>query len=123
MNGKRAKKLRKIAKELSMKSKMTNDKCYKGLKRLLKAGILTLLLIMCASACFADKLIIQRDCYPRELQAEFLERGYVLDLNGIDRTKESWGFIENEGNQYMLYTYKSVTDKELTDILEIINHG
>lgn len=82
---------------------------------------MVMILALCVGTCFADKLIIQRSCYPRELQKEFLDKGYVLDLNGIDRTKESWGFLVNEGNQFSIYTYQSLTDEELKDMLTLLN--
>lgn len=77
-------------------------------------------LLFFASSVFADKLMIPFDCYPLELQAKFAEHGLKLDLNGIERTEDSWGFLINEGSRFIIYTYQPITSEELTLIMEII---
>ena len=69
---------------------------------------------------FADKLIIPFDCYPKQLQAAFATQGLKLDLSGVDRTDDSWGFLENQGTRFILYTYNPVQDWELKLLLETI---
>ena len=83
--------------------------------------IIVLVLLLVTTMCSADELRIPYSCYPRELQQQFLDKGYKVDLNSVDRTRESWGFIENEGSQYKIFTYNSVTTEELQDIMELIN--
>ena len=83
--------------------------------------IIVLVLLLVTTICSADELRIPYSCYPRELQQRFLDKGYIVDLSSVDRTRESWGFIVNEGSQYKIYTYKSVTKEELQDIMELIN--
>ena len=80
-----------------------------------------MLIICICTVANADKLMIPYDCYPRELQQRFLENGYKLELDSTLREADSWGFLENEGSQYNIYTYKPLTDKELQDILELTN--
>ena len=67
----------------------------------------------------ADKLIIEFDCYPKELQKLYLETGRKLDMNGNDRTEDSWGFIVNEGQRYIIYTYKPATEDDFNVIKDI----
>lgn len=66
-------------------------------------------------------LKIPFECYPRQIQKAFAEKGYKLEINGEDREPDSWGFIVNKGNEYEIITYKGVTQQELTDIWEIVN--
>jgi len=89
-------------------------------KRAFKAGTIAVLLLMCASMAYADKLIIPFDCYPKEIQTQFAETGRKLDLSGNDRTRESWGFIVNEGSQFTIYTYKSASQEDFTVMMNII---
>ena len=42
------------------------------------------------------------------------------DLDGNDRTRESWGFLKNEGNKFVIFTYRNCSPQELQTILEII---
>lgn len=42
-----------------------------------------------------------------------------LDLDPAKRNKKSWGYLKNEGEQYIIYTYKSVTKEELIIVLKI----
>ena len=125
MNKKRTKKLRKELLEIlsKHKDKMKHFKyCFRKAKKAYKAGLLTLLLTMCLSVniAFADKLQIPFSCYPKKVQAVFMEYGLKLDLDGNDRTPESWGFLKNEGSEFWLYTYRGVTTEELEFIRDIM---
>lgn len=72
-----------------------------------------------ATSAYSDKVSIPFDTYLKLMQVEFYERGYKLDLDGNNRTKESWGFIENRGNKFNIYTYKPITVEELEMIKEV----
>ena len=96
------------------------ERVYKQAKKLVKAGLVMVMLLLTRNAG-ADELIIGRDCQSKNLQIQFALRGYQLDLDGNDRDENSWGFLKNEGNQFKIYTYKSVTTKELGMVREIVN--
>jgi len=122
MNGKKAKALRHRVKEIAEKhDKKDTKRAYKLVKMAYKQGLITILLMLIVSVGNADVLIARHDIYPKELQKQFSERGYKLDLNGNDRDEDSWGFLVNEGSQFKIYTYKSTTDEELKMIMEIVN--
>lgn len=95
--------------------------CFSPLRLYMKIlfFIITLFVIFSANS-FSDKLIVPFDCYPKELQQKFTEYGKKLDLDGNDRTQDSWGFLKNEGSEYTIYTYQAVTKEELDMIMEII---
>lgn len=87
---------------------------------MLKYTYLTILLIICTwTTVLADQFIVPFDCYPKELQAEFAERGVKLDLDPNERTKDSWGFLKNEGSQHIIYTYRPATEREMMMLLEM----
>ena len=86
----------------------------------MKKIALILILLFITSTAGADKLRVPFDCYPKEIQKMFLARGIQLDLDGNDRTRDSWGFIQNEGASYIIYTYKAINDEELTIVREIV---
>ena len=79
-----------------------------------------LLILLMTPFAMADELIIPFPCYPLNLQKLFLEQGRKLDLSGIDRTKDSWGFIENRGGEFKLFSYYSVTKEDFKMIDNII---
>ena len=68
----------------------------------------------------ADKLRIPFSCFPKEIQLDFQRKGLKLDLNGNDRTRDSWGFIMNEGNQYVIFTYRSLNNEDFDTVSEIL---
>ncbi len=70
----------------------------------------------------ADKMIIPFDCYPRKIQNEFAKYGLKLDLYGEERTPDSWGFIVNEGTQFIIYTYKSATPRDFNIIMNVVQN-
>lgn len=59
-------------------------------------------------------------CYPKEIQKKCAEYGKKLDLSGNDRDENSWGFLVNEGTQFTIYTYESITEEDLELMLEIL---
>jgi len=83
--------------------------------------IISLLLIMffVCSFVFGDELMIPFSCHPQILVKKFAKQKMKLDLDPSIRTKDSWGFVKNEGANYTIYTYKSVTQEELIIVLKI----
>lgn len=122
MSGKKMKRLRKRVKGIMDKNKV-DDKLFKGkmkiAKKAFKMGAITACIVLMALPAFSDKLIIPFDCYPKEIQVSFAEAGRKLDLSGNDRTRESWGFIVNEGSQFTIYTYKSATPEDFKIMMDI----
>lgn len=55
---------------------------------------------------------IDFSCYPRRIQEEFAKEGIKLDLDPVDRTEDSWGFLKSEGSRYFIYTYYPVTQED-----------
>lgn len=82
--------------------------------------VLIVLILLSCSLAQADQLVIPFGCYPKELQEDFAKEGHKLDLDGNDRDKDSWGFLRNEGNQYVIYTYLPVNKEEFQLFLKII---
>lgn len=82
--------------------------------------ILILLLFFAVTAS-ADEFRIPYECWPRELRREFAAEGKKVDLSGSDRTQESWGFIENKGDKFVIYTYRSINSDDLALIMNIVN--
>ena len=62
-------------------------------------------------------------CYPKEVQAKFAETGRKLDLSGNDRTRDSWGFLDNRGGNFVIYTYRPATEADFKAIEEIVLLG
>jgi len=82
-------------------------------------AIVLLLIIILAPKCYCDQLQLPFSCYPKDLQQGFARRGIKLDIDSNNRTKESWGFLENKGTYYILVTYKPVTDKDF-DVIDAV---
>lgn len=76
-------------------------------------------LILLSTVCFADQIIVPFDVYPKELQKVFIDNGINLDLDPVNRTRESWGFIKNEGTSFSIYSYKMMTPEEM-EIIRLI---
>ena len=68
----------------------------------------------------ADELIIPFSCYPRLIQKKFYEHGIHLDLDGSERSETSWGYLKNNGAEYIIYTYRSATTHELNVVMKIV---
>ena len=77
-----------------------------------------LFLFIC-NLSYSDELLVPFSCYPKDLQKRFAENGRKLDLNGNDRTPESWGFLFNKGAGYVIYTYRTATPKDLEIMLKV----
>lgn len=89
----------------------------------MKRIIFAIVIILNTTLAYCDEIRIPFNCYPKEIQADFAERGLKLDLSGNDRTPESWGFLENKGSSFSIFTYKPIIEKEFELITEIINKG
>jgi len=87
----------------------------------MKKFITFIILLFIVNISFADTFKIPQECYPKEIQKLFRKKGYKLEVTSEKRSKDSWGFLRNEGNEFSICTYKSVTEKELKDMLEIMN--
>lgn len=74
---------------------------------------------MFLSPAFADKFQINYSCWPQEIQAEFKKHDIKLDLDGSERTDDSWGYILNEGSSYTILTYKSATPEQMKLMIDI----
>lgn len=85
----------------------------------MKKLIFLIVFLLIASNVLADKIMIPFSVYPKEMQKLFAEEGYKLDLDGNDRDVNSWGFLRNEGTQFIIYTYDSITLDELTMIQKV----
>ena len=124
MRGKKAKELRKKAQGMAKRNDIKDvDKVYRVMKKIVKSGVLSVLLFCFVSPCFGAEIIIPfNNCYPKKVQESFAKRGYKVDLSANDRTKESVGFIENRGTQWLVITYEiDVTDEKFSeDLKEIV---
>lgn len=87
----------------------------------MKKYIIVLILLFITVTASADKLIISNTVYPRALQEEFAKNGVKLDLSGNDRTEDSWGFIENRGTEFWIFTYKNATMEDFDLVDKITN--
>jgi len=122
MNAKKAKKIRKRVTAEMVKTSMDSSKFKKYcqlVKQAVKMGSVTLLLMCCVLA-YADELQIPLPCYPKQVQQFFLDRGYKVELNGNERDKDTWGFIENKGTSFTVVSYYPITDKDLQVIQELV---
>ena len=79
-----------------------------------------MILMFSCSIALADKIEIPFQCFPKEIQKSFKQYGIKLDLSGNDRSQDSWGFIQNEGSRYNLFSYNLLTIKELELVGKII---
>ncbi len=85
----------------------------------MKKIIFIILLLVVCNFAFADKLQIDFQCYPKELQAVFAKYGYKLDLRAEDRDKDSWAFLRSEGAKYYILTYYSVTEEDFNIVTKV----
>lgn len=79
-----------------------------------------IVLIFLTIGAGADEFLIPFDCYPRRLQAKFAEKELKIDIPGEWRTEKSWGFIENRGQAFALYSYYPTTIEERQLVFDII---
>ena len=85
--------------------------------------VIIVFMLVLSSESYPDELKFPFSVYPRKLQAEFAEYDRKLDLNGNDRTEDSWGFVENKGTSFIIYTYHSATKEDFKIIREILLEG
>lgn len=81
---------------------------------------IAVLVMMTASLSFADQLELPFECYPKSIQEKFAKHGKKLDLSGNDKTPDSWGFLENKGSKYVIYTYKPLEIPDEIDLVQKI---
>lgn len=86
-----------------------------------KLLVVLALFFLLSTSAFADKFIIPFSCYPKKVQARFAEHNLKLDLDPNERTEDSWGFLINEGAQYLILSYHSVTKEEFKLIILLCN--
>lgn len=84
---------------------------------------LLILLLLLPLACFAEEFRFPFSCYPKDVQKQFAEYNKKLDLDGNDRTEDSWGFIENKGTFFKIYTYFQTTKEDKEIIRKVILEG
>jgi len=75
---------------------------------------------MIPAICFADILKVPFSCWPRELQSEFAVKGLKVDLSPLDRTNDSWGFIDSKGASFEINSYRAVTQEEFQIVQDVI---
>ena len=99
---------------------MVSGRIHKNAPLNMKKLIIALILLLITTPVFPDKLHVPFSVYPKEIQKVFADKGLKLDLNGNDRTRDSWGFIDNQGSFYYIYTYENLTSDELMLVMDII---
>ena len=85
----------------------------------MKKLAIILFILFITTQVYADKFQVPFECYPKEIQVKFAEHGLKLDLSGNDRTEDSFGFLENRGSEFYIYTYKTVEGEQLLLMLKI----
>ena len=86
----------------------------------MKIFIIAIILLSFITLSYADEIKIPVSCYPKEVQAKFLEHGYKLDLSANDREKDSWGFLVSRGSEFSIFTYKQIDVTTLNNIQTIV---
>lgn len=86
----------------------------------MKLAIVIMIMLLACGAAFADRIEIPFECYPKKVQSALLAKGFKVDLNGSDRSEDSWGLLENEGTRFSIITYRPITMKELQTVKEAI---
>lgn len=85
----------------------------------MKYIIFILSFLLLSQICFSDQLIIPFSCYPYELQEKFAKHGRKLDLDRNARTRDSWAFLENRGQEFRIFTYFPATSEDFEIILKL----
>ena len=88
--------------------------------KIMKKLILTILFCLITSITFSDEFKIPFSCYPKQVQSKFKEHKLKLDLSGNNRTEDSWGFIQNKGTMFTIFTYSNITAEEMDLMLTIL---
>ena len=123
MNGKKAKKIRKLTAETM--EKVGRDRGFKfycrKAKDLYNRGLLIplFIIVLFMNVSYSETFEIPASCFPKVVQAHFIEYGYKVDLSPNDRDDKSWAFLENEGTKFKIITYYTITDDELILLREI----
>ena len=81
--------------------------------------VLVILILSSVTDALADKICIPFECDPKKLQESFARNGKKLDLSGNDKDNNSWGFLENKGQEYIIYTYKPVEKEDFEILLKV----
>ena len=76
--------------------------------------------MLIAGNCFSDEIIVPFTTYPKEIQKRFAEHGYKVDLDGNDRTRESWAFLDNRGSELRICTYVPITQEGFDTITKVL---
>lgn len=90
--------------------------------------VISLLFLAMSFPVFCDTIKIPFSCWSEELQTAFANEGKKIDLNGDERTEDSWGLIVNKGAEYEIFTYGPTSSEDLELIQRIVfevelNHG
>lgn len=75
---------------------------------------------LCVSIGYADTIMIPFQCDSKKIQAKFKKVGIKLEINGDNKHKDSWGFIDNKGTYYNIVTYNQVSIEELNNITKLV---
>ena len=123
MNAKKAKKLRKAIKAVEKeKDIIVSSHRYRAIKRMYTRGMLSFLVLfaLCLTA-HADKLEFGCDRTPRELKAMLEAHGFKVALSLEDIDADTFAQLGIEGGLYVLNTLRPVTEKEMIEIMGVIN--
>lgn len=82
--------------------------------------VVILVCVLSSLNVYCDILTVPFDCYPKEIQVLFAETDRKLDLDRNERTRDSWGFLINEGQKFTIHTYCPATDDDFTTITDIV---
>ena len=86
----------------------------------MKTFVLMIIFLLFPLSVFSDTLKIPFSCWPKELKEEFKKTGRKLDINSNERTKDSWGYILNQGKDFQIFIYKSATQEDFEVIKNIV---
>ena len=90
------------------------------LTKLNKPILYILAVILFPLFSFANELQIPFECYPERIKKAFNDAGIELEISREVRKETTWGFIDNRGSNYSIFTYKPTTREELELINKII---
>jgi len=132
MNGKKAKKIRKMTRDAMVKhgreEKHFGFYCNKT-KKLVRAGILTVCAMLLVNISYADKIGVL-DIDPIVFQERLAEKGFKLDFTIREKTSDSWGVLGHDDVGMCVNTYKpvnidnlSIITQAMWDSMEELNDG
>ncbi len=73
--------------------------------------VLAMVFLLGCSLSHATEVRVPYGIYVEQFKKESKEKGF--DLNDVD------GFIQNKGNNFVIYTYKPITDEQLELIKDL----